>query len=249
LAHVLGVERLALYTDHDRPLAAGELERYRAAVRRRGGREPIAYIVGQRAFRGLDLRVTSDVLVPRPETEHLVEWAVEVAPQGGAVLDWGTGSGAVALAIAQERPDLVVTAVERSETALAIARANGQAQRLQVEWLVSDGLAAVSDRRFDVIAANPPYLSEADLAAAPPELAFEPLGALVAGPTGYEALEALAAGAPAHLQPAGWLIAEVGEGQAARVEDLWRAAGLSDITSRPDLSGITRVVAGRRVVE
>jgi release factor glutamine methyltransferase len=244
LAHSLGVDRLAIYTEHDRPLLAGEVDAFRELVRRRGRREPVAYILGRRAFRGLDLAVTPDVLVPRPETELLVEWAIEVAPEGGAVLDWGTGSGAVALAVAHERRDLKVTGVERSEAALTVARANAEASGLAVELLLSDGLAAVAGRRFSVVAANPPYLSEADLAVAPPELTFEPRDALVSGPSGYEALEALAAEAPAHLEPGGWLIAEVGEGQARRVEDLWRAAGLGAVTSRADLAGILRVVGG-----
>jgi release factor glutamine methyltransferase len=245
LAHSLGVDRLAIYTEHDRPLLAGEVDAFRELVRRRGRREPVAYILGRRAFRGLELAVEPGVLVPRPETELLVEWAVEVAPQGGSLLDWGAGSGAVALAVAHERPDLEVTAVERSDAALAVARANAEAAGLAVALLLSDGFAAVAGRRFSVVAANPPYLSEDDLAGAPPELLFEPRGALVAGPTGLEALERLAREAPAHLDPGGWLLSEVGLGQAEAVEALWRGAGLDPVTSRRDLSGVDRVVGGR----
>ena len=196
-----------------------------------------------RAFRRLTLRVGPGVLVPRPETELLVEWAAEVAGPGAAVLDWGTGSGAVALALADERPDLTVTGVERSPEALAVARANDAAGR--VEWLASDGFAAVAGRRFDVVAANPPYLSEAEHAAAPPELAHEPAAALVAGPTGLEALARLAAEGPAHLAPGGWLLAEAGAGQADAVEALWRDAGLGEVSARRDLAGVPRVVGGR----
>jgi release factor glutamine methyltransferase len=184
------------------------------------------------------------VLVPRPETEILVEWVLEAAPPEAAVLDWGTGSGAVALALADERPDLRVSALERSPEALAVARANGRG--LAVEWLLSDGFAAVEGRRFAVVAANPPYLSEAELASAPAELAHEPREALVAGPTGLEVHRRMAAEGPLHLAPGGWLITEVGAGQAGAVESLWREAGLEGVSSRPDLSGIPRVVAGRR---
>jgi release factor glutamine methyltransferase len=244
LAHILGVDRLALYTDHQRPLTADEQDDYRALVARRGRGEPVAYLTGRRAFRRLRLRVQPGVLVPRPETEILVEWALEVVPRAGTVLDWGTGSGAVALALADERPDLRVTALECSPEALAVARSNGAAA--PVEWLLSDGFAAVAGRCFAVVAANPPYLSEADLADAGGDLAFEPREALVAGPTGLEALERLALEAPSHLEHGGWLLAEVGVGQAEPAQALWRGAGLAEVTARADLAGIARVVGGRR---
>lgn len=244
LADVLGVDRITLYTDHHRPLSASETDAYRATIARRGAREPVAYITGRRGFRRLDLAVTPAVLVPRPETELLVEWVVEVAPNGGRVLDWGTGSGALALAVADERPDVQVTGIDRSPDALAVARANDPAGG--VTWAASDGFAALSGERFDVIAANPPYLSEAELAGAPPELSFEPVGALVAGPTGLEALESIARGAPAHLAPGGWLVTEVGFAQATRVCELLSDARLVDVGSRRDLAGTERAVGGRR---
>jgi release factor glutamine methyltransferase len=244
MAHALGVDRLALYTGHDRPLGPDELAAYRGLVARRARREPVAYLTGRRAFRRLELAVDPAVLVPRPETEVLVEWAVEVAPRGGTSLDWGAGSGAVALALADERPDLRVTGLDRSAAALAVARRNDPGGA--VEWLASDGFAAVAGRRFDVIAANPPYLGESELAAADPELAFEPREALVAGPTGLEALDALAREAPDHLEPGGWLVAEVGAGQAGDVERGLRAAGFAGVSSRRDLAGVPRVVGGRR---
>jgi release factor glutamine methyltransferase len=245
LAHALGVERLRLYTDSERPLTDAELARARELLARRGRREPVAYLTGERAFRRLALRVGPEVLVPRPETEVLVEWALEVAPPGASALDWGTGSGAVALALAQEGPGLRVTALDRSEAALALARANGERLGLEVEWLRSDGFAAVAGRRFDVVAANPPYLSAADLAAAPPELRFEPEEALVAGPRGLEAIERLAAEAPGHLAPGGRLLVEVGEGQAEAAEEALRAAGLLEVARRADLAGVPRAVGGR----
>lgn len=245
LAHALGVERLTLYTDSERPLTPAELGRARELLGRRGRREPLAYLTGERAFRRLDLAVGPAVLVPRPETELLVEWALEVAPAGGSVLDWGTGSGAVALALASEGDGLRVTALDRSPDALEAARANGARLGLEVEWIASDGFAAVAGRRFDVIAANPPYLSEADLAAAPPELAFEPVEALVSGPTGLEAIERIAAEAPGHLAPGGWVLVEVGVGQADRVDDLLRASGLGATDRRRDLAGNERTIGGR----
>lgn len=246
LAHTLGVERLALYTDPERPLVAAELARMRALLGRRGRREPLAYLTGRRAFRRLEIRVGPAVLVPRPETETLVEWALERAAPGARVLDWGTGSGAIALALAGEGPGLAVSGLERSPEALAVARANGARLGLDVEWLASDGFDAVSGRRFDLVVANPPYLSEADLAAAPPELAHEPRQALVAGPTGLEAIAALVGEAPAVLAPGGWLMVEVGDGQAEAALRLLGSAGFAETGRRDDLAGIARVVGGRR---
>lgn len=244
LADVLRVERLVLYTDHDRPLTADETDRYRDAIARRGRREPVAYILGRRGFRRRDLAVSPAVLVPRPETELLVDWVVEVAPDGGSVLDWGTGSGAIALALSDERPDLVLTAIDISEDALAIARVNDPSER--VEWVRSDGFTGVAGRVFDVIVANPPYLSDAELGAAPPELGFEPAAALSAGPTGYEAIDRIVHDAPAHLADGGWLLLEVGQGQAAEVSARLAVAGYGAPATRPDLAGIDRMVGGRR---
>lgn len=245
LMRALGCDRLTLYTQHDRPLVPAELDAARELVARRGRREPMAHILGSRAFRDLELAVGPEVLVPRPETEVLVEWALEAAPPGGTVLDWGTGSGAIALALATERPDLRVTAVDASPEALRVAAANAAAVGAGVEFLQSDGFAAVAGRRFDLVAANPPYLSEAELAAADPELAFEPRGALVAGPRGDEALARIAAEAPAHLNPGGVLLCELGRGQAPAMLARLTAAGLTDVAARRDLAGIERVVGGR----
>ncbi len=240
---MLGVDRLTLYTEHDRPLSSAETDAYRAAIARRGAREPVAYITGRRGFRRLELTVAPSVLVPRPETELLVEWVIEVAPREGRVLDWGTGSGAIALALADERPDLRVTGADRSEAALEVARRNDEASA--VEWVHSDGFAALPGRRFDVVAANPPYLSDDDLAAAAPELAFEPAGALASGPTGLEAISALARESPERLASGGWLVIEIGAGQTDAVSRLLTAAGFVDMDVRHDLAGIPRVVAGR----
>ena len=202
VAHALGMRRLDLYLEHDRPLNAAELAVARAFIARRATREPVAHILGTRAFRAMELTVTPDVLVPRPDTETLVEWALEIVPDGGSVLDWGTGSGAIALALASEA-NCAVTAVDISPAALEVARGNGMRLGHEVEWVLSDGFSAVAGRRFDVIVANPPYLSSAELAEAPPELRFEPQGALASGPTGLEILDRLAAEAPEHLTPGG----------------------------------------------
>lgn len=244
LGEALGMDRMRLYLEHDRPLTEAELAAARALVSRRARREPVAYILGRRAFRGLELAVGPDVLVPRPDTETLVEWAVAVAPHGARVLDWGTGSGAIALALADERPDLAVTAVDVSPGALRVAASNATANGLTVEILESDGFAALAGRRFGLIAANPPYLSDAELEAADPELAFEPRGALTAGPAGDECIARLAAEAPAHLEPGGWLLCEIGMGQGARATELLKAAGFTAVEVRRDLAGLDRVVGG-----
>lgn len=245
LAHALGIERLGLYTDSERPLTPPELARCRELIARRGRREPLAYVTGERAFRRLRLRVGPGVLVPRPETETLVEWALEVLPSGGAALDWGTGSGAVAIALATEAEGPRVTAVDRAPEALAAAAANAEAAGAALELVASDGFTALAGRAFDLVAANPPYLSESDLAAAPPELAWEPREALVAGPTGLEAIAGIVRDAPAHLVPGGWLLVEVGAGQAPAVEAMLRDAGAREVGHRDDLAGIARAVGGR----
>ena len=244
IAHAIGGVRLDLYTDPDRPLTPAERNTAREHLRRRGEREPVAYITGVRAFRGMDLKVTPDVLVPRPETEGLVEWAREAAPKEGRVLDYGTGSGAIALSLANERNGLEIVAVDISPAALAVAVENGEGAG--VDFRESDGFAALDGELFDVIVANPPYLSESDLEDAPAELAFEPRAALVAGPKGTEAIDALIAGAPAHMAPGALLAMEVGEGQAAHAASGLKAAGYEAVEIRKDLAGIERLVGARR---
>jgi len=246
IAHALGLTRLALYTQFDRPLTTAELAGARALVARRGRREPTAYILGHRAFRRLDLEVSPAVLVPRPETEVLVEWVLELVAPGAAVLDWGTGSGAVALALADEGPDLAVTAIDASDDALALGRANGARLGLPVEWCRSDGFAELRGRAFDVVVANPPYLSEDEFAASPPELGFEPRAALVGGPRGDEVIARIATEAGDHLRPGGALVCEIGERQADVTRALFAAAGFTETQVREDLAGLPRVVMARR---
>lgn len=244
LANVLDCDRLTLYTGFDRPLTTTETDAYRDAIARRGKREPVAYILGHRGFRTMTLEVSADVLVPRPETELLVEWVLEVAPAGARVLDWGTGSGAIALALAAERADLTVTGIDRSAPALDVARRNDRDGT--VEWLISDGFAALSGRVFDVIAANPPYIAEDAMVTLAPELGHEPREALVSGPSGLECYRAIAADAPEYLTDDGVIVVEIGATQASAVADLLSGAGLTDIEVRTDLAGHERAVGARR---
>jgi release factor glutamine methyltransferase len=241
LAHVLGVGRAALVVERDRPVEGPAVQTFQAAVRRRAvGREPVAYITGVKGFRHLDLAVDSRVLIPRPETEHLVEAALGL-PAGARVADVGTGSGAVALALKDERPDLDVVGTDTSADALAVARANAARLGLDVAFLHGDLLAGADD--VDAVVSNPPYVEEG--AALAPEITrHEPAAALYAGPDGLDVIRRLAAAAGA--SPARLLALEVGAGQAAAVTDVVRAAGFGGVAVVPDLAGIERIVVGRR---
>jgi release factor glutamine methyltransferase len=208
---------------------------------------PVAHITGSRAFGRLDMEVTPDVLVPRPDTEVVVDVVVELAPQGAAIADWGTGSGAIALSVADLRADVSVAALERSPEALAVARRNLAAHPPlgpRVRMLESDGMAAVAGERFDVVVSNPPYLVPEDLDAFP-ALRHEPVAALVAGPLGTEDHHRVIHEATAVLNPGGLVVLEVGEGQAEAVAGILAAAGFADIGSRADLAGIPRAIWGR----
>jgi len=247
IGHALGLPRIELYTNFDRPLDEPELAACRALLERRGRREPVAYILGRWGFHGLDLAVDGRVLVPRPETEVLVERCLALLEglRAPRFADVGTGSGAIALAVKAARPDAAVTATDVSADALAVARANAAALGLDVELIETDLLAGV-EGRFAVIASNPPYIGEGEMAALEPEVAeYEPRLATVAGPAGTEVLERLVAAAPAALEPGGSLVVECGAGQAEAVRGLMAAAAAEESTAEPDLAGIDRVVAGR----
>lgn len=247
IGHALGLERIQLYTEAERPLTEDELAACRALIARRGELEPVAHITGRRAFGRLDLEVTPDVLVPRPDTEVVVDVVVEIAPQGARVADWGTGSGAIALSVADLRPDVTVAGLERSPAALAVAGRNLEANPHladRVRMLRSDGMAGVTGERFDVVVSNPPYLVPADLERFP-ALRHEPEEALVSGPVGTEDHERVVAEAMAVLEPGGLVVLEVGEGQADAVASILLRAGFHDVASRPDLAGIPRAVWGR----
>ena len=220
-----------------------------ATVQRRAQGEPLAYITGHKEFYGLDLLVNAHVLVPRPDTETLVDWALEVLatidaapPLPARILDLGTGSGAIALALKHTRPELQVSAVDFSTDALAVARANAQQLQLDVCLIQGNWLDGVADR-YNAIVSNPPYIAAADhhLSA----LTHEPLQALASGADGLDDIRAIVAQAPAHLLPGGWLLLEHGYDQAAAVRSLLTTAGLQDAQSRRDIAGIERCSGAR----
>ncbi|HET7791931.1 MAG TPA: peptide chain release factor N(5)-glutamine methyltransferase [Rhizobacter sp.] len=244
LAHVLGQSRSWLLANDDASLNADQLHRLRSFFKRRAGGEPLAYLVGEKEFHGLTLRVSPAVLVPRPDTETLVDWAIELMTPSSAVLDMGTGSGAVALALKHAHPQAQITALDASAPALAVARENGKRLRLEVEWLLSDWWQQLEGRRFDLIVSNPPYIAgdDAHLAA----LQHEPMQALTPGGDGLDSLRQIIAGARTHLSPGGWLLLEHGYDQAAAVADLLRQHRFQDVTTRHDLAGHTRCTGGRQ---
>jgi release factor glutamine methyltransferase len=247
LAAVLGLDRDRLRARQALPLDPAAARAFQALLARRLAGEPVAYLLGRREFWTLDLEVGPAVLVPRPETELLVEWALErlagtVAP---AVLDLGAGSGAVGLSIASERPDAAVDLVDASAAALAVAERNRVKFGLDnAHCLAGDWYAPVGHRRYRAIVANPPYLATGDPQASGAELRHEPRLALVAGPSGLEALGTIAGGAHQHLVAAGCLIVEHGATQGAAVRDLFAAAGLIEVATRRDLAGLERATLG-----
>jgi release factor glutamine methyltransferase len=245
LAHALDVPRERLFIDADLIVAGPAVRVLQDYVRRRSvQREPVAYILGRRHFRRLQLTVDRRALIPRPETELLVEIALALPP-GSRALDVGAGSGAVALALKDERPDLDVTGSDLSEDALDLARANGDRLGLDVRWLSADLLDGVPDE-FEAILSNPPYVPDSDRARLAPEIVrHEPSCALFAGPDGLDAIRPLID--QASVRPSVCLLAlEVGAGQAAAVGELMRAAGFPRVRAERDLAGIERVVVGER---
>ncbi len=239
-------ERAWLIAHDSDALDAEALGRLEPLLRRRLAGEPLAYITGTKEFFGLPLQVDARVLDPRPDTETLVEWALERLPAGQTrrLLDLGTGSGAIALALQQARPEAEVSAVDASADALAVARANAERLGLPVRFILSDWFEQVRGH-FDLIVSNPPYIAQDDphLAA----LRHEPLRALTSGPDGLDDIRTLIAQAPAHLAPGGWLLLEHGHEQAAAVRELFgRAGGWQAVQSRRDLAGIERCSGAQR---
>jgi release factor glutamine methyltransferase len=248
LCHALGLTRVQLITRADHLLNDTEAARLEALLARRAAGEPVAYLTGEREFYGLPFQVTPAVLIPRPDTELLVELACERLPRGGSVLDMGTGSGAIAVAIAHARPDAQVSALDASAAALEIARGNAARNGVQIDFLQSDWYAALSQapRRFDMIVSNPPYIVAGDRHLSEGDLRFEPVDALTDHADGLSALRTIVAGAPAFLAPGGWLLMEHGYDQAQAVRALLQ--GWDEVQSWRDLAGIERASGGVRNV-
>lgn len=247
LAHAAGRDRSWLYAHADDTVDAGIAQAFLTLCERRGEGEPVAYLTGRQGFWTLDLAVSPATLVPRPETELLVELALERIVMGAptSLADLGTGSGAIALALARERPQACVVATDASAEALAIARTNAAANGIRsIEFRLGDWLAPLSGERFDLIASNPPYIALEDPHLEQGDLRFEPLLALASGPDGLDAIRAIVAGAPSHLIPGGWLLLEHGWEQGAAVRALLEQAGFGDVTSMCDLEGRERVSLG-----
>jgi release factor glutamine methyltransferase len=241
LAEASGFSQSSIIAFSERVLPPAVENTFLEYIEKRKRGEPIAYIVGRKEFYGIDLVVNPAVLIPRPETELLVDLGLEGAFK--SVLDLGTGSGALALAIKKQRPAARVVAVEASAAALAVAQRNAIKNGLDIEFRHGRWFESLDGERFDLIVSNPPYVAAGDPHLA--ELGFEPRQALVAGPEGLDALRVIAQSAPAHLTPGGQLLLEHGQGQEQAVQALLEAAGLEEIATWPDLAGIPRVSGGR----
>jgi len=248
LLHALGRDCAWLFAHGDEPLAAADAALFDALLARRAGGEPLAYIVGRRGFWTLDLQVSPATLIPRPETERLVELALARLPADRPlrIADLGTGTGAIALALAGERPSARVVATDVSDDALRIARANAASHDIaNVEFRQGSWLAPLAGERFDLIASNPPYIADGDPHLARGDLRFEPAGALSSGADGLDAIREIVAAAPAHLAPGGWLLLEHGWDQGAAIRALLAAAGFADVATETDLEQRDRVSLGR----
>lgn len=247
LCHVLGRPRSYLYTWPDRAVGRAEQQALEALIARRLEGAPIAHIIGRREFWSLELAVSTDTLIPRPETELLVEAALSRIPAQAKwnIADLGTGSGAIALAIASERPGCLISAVERSEGALAVARENARSHGLgNVEFLQGDWFAPLSGRRFEMILSNPPYIPDKDPHLSEGDVRFEPLSALAAGEGGLGDIRQIVAGASRYLREPAWLLLEHGYDQGEAVTALLRSAGYHSVEDLTDLQGHGRVAVG-----
>ena len=242
LCHHLGIDRAALTLESERPIDAATWDALEADAKRLACGEPLAYVLGEWSFWDFDLTVSPAVLVPRPETETLVEAALARTQTGAQVLDLGTGSGAIAIALARAQK-LEVLAVDASAAALEVARANAACLDAEITFIESDWFSSVTGD-FDLIVANPPYVAEADPHL--PALRFEPSSALISGPEGLDDLRRIIRTAPEHLNSGGWLLVEHGYDQQEAVHHLFAAAGFEAIECLQDLGGRPRVTLGRK---
>lgn len=248
LGHVLGLDRLSLYLNFDKPLSSQEVDAYRRLIGRRGQRVPVAYLTGEKEFYSLPLKVNEHVLIPRPETEFVVDKVLELLEPGrpAQVLELGTGSGAIAIAVAYQDPDFRITAVDISPAALEVAQAN--AQRLEVDgqisFVESDLYQNVSGT-YAVICSNPPYIRRRELRSLAPEVAAEPAVALDGGPDGLDFYRRILGQAASFLEPPGFVVLEIGWDQAAAVRSIGEEAGLTWLETVQDYGGRDRVVVFR----
>lgn len=251
LGHVLDKSAAWLLAHGEQVLDEDDLLAFASLAARRAGGEPVAYLVGRREFFGRDFDVSPAVLIPRPETELLVDVAVAKVGAGetARILDLGTGSGCIAISLALELPQAQVTAIDASAAALAVARRNAERYSARLRFVTSDWFDALGEESFDLIVANPPYIAAADPHLAAGDLRHEPATALASGADGLDALRRIIARAPAHLAPGGQLWLEHGYDQAAAVQELLFAAGLTDAEQHRDLAGIIRVSGGRLPLE
>ncbi len=251
LGHVLGQSAAWLLAHGEQVLDEDDLLAFASLVARRAGGEPVAYLVGRREFFGRDFEVSPAVLIPRPETELLVDIALANVGAGetAKILDLGTGSGCIAVTLALELPQAQVTAIDASAIALAVARRNADRYSARLRFVHSDWFDALGEDSFDLIVANPPYIAAADPHLAAGDLRHEPATALASGADGLDALRRIIAGAPAHLAPGGRFWLEHGYDQAAAVQELLFAAGLTEVEQHRDLAGIIRVSGGRLPLE
>lgn len=251
LAHVLNRSATYLYTWPEHPLTADEQQRFEALVQQRADGQPVAYLTGEKPFWTLSLQVSPATLIPRADTEILVEQALAVMPAGPArVCDLGTGTGAVALALASERPDAMIMGLDCQADAVALARTNASRNGLErVQFVQSHWFDALSGERFDVLVSNPPYVEAASPYLQQGDVRFEPASALTAGDDGLDDIRHIIAQAPQHLRVGGWLLLEHGFAQGSAVQALLVEAGFSAVATHHDLAGLARVTAGQLTSE